>query len=607
MGAADEEDELPVGPGTRIGPYRVEEFLARGGMGMLVRAVDEKLGRKVAVKLILPRFAAEADFRARFERECRVLAAISHPNVVTVYYFDVWQGAPFYAMELIQGVNLDQLAGERRGLSWKEAAGWMVQCCEGLEAAREQGIIHRDLKPANILLDRTGRIRIVDFGLAKQSDLKSQLTGTAVFVGTPHYVSPEQAKGTAVDWRADVYSLGATFYHLLAGRTVFDAPSAMEVVAAHIREAPVPLAEASPGVPRELAALIDRMLAKDPAARVVGAGYPELAREIAGLEARIGPEAGATLVGRRVPVDPARAETVAGTGSGAGATRMASTPGGAGGALGASPVMASGARRAGTEPGGGKASNPALAFGATVAAEAPVGLPAPVPRVLGWLKAPPDADPPQPEVGLLQDYEIPFGSRDENPIFVLDDTRDRQVSRRHGAFAWAPAGYELKLEEASLVDGRAGIPAIRMDGGEALGAGRYRVGAGTVLELNRRALLRLSGSPAGGLRVEVETRVRKIQEAYGGKFYWVLMAGRVLAGAAPEAGIRLDPARAPARVFWLVAGADGLAVEPVEYGLRLDGAVLEGPGRLAPGSVLEGPGFCYKWRPVADPRALWEE
>jgi predicted Ser/Thr protein kinase len=246
-----------------MGPYLLEHEVARGGMGVVYRARHATLERPVALKVMRAELAG-AVARERFLREAQAVARLRHPGIVAVHEVG-WDGQPFIAMEWVDGESLDRRL--RAGpLAPGEVVDLACALAAALEHAHAEGILHRDLKPHNVLLDRTGRARITDFGLAKDlSDAREALTRTGEVVGTPAFMPPEQAgaKG-AVDGRADVYGLGATLYALVTGAPPFQGPTAINVLHAVIREAPQPPSALRPEVPRDLEAVILRCLAKAP-------------------------------------------------------------------------------------------------------------------------------------------------------------------------------------------------------------------------------------------------------------------------------------------------------------------------------------------------------
>jgi serine/threonine protein kinase len=210
--------------------YAIGELLGQGGMGIVYAAEQKELARPVALKLLAPEIAEQPDFEERFRREARVLASLKHPGIVTVY--DCGRAGPwfYFAMEKVEGTNLRQLIREK-ALSSRESLAIVTQICEALQYAHERGVVHRDIKPENMLVDRSGRVRVLDFGLSKvpKSEQLGALTRTDQVMGTPHYMAPEQWERPAeVDHRADIYALGVVFYELLTGELPlgrFEAPS----------------------------------------------------------------------------------------------------------------------------------------------------------------------------------------------------------------------------------------------------------------------------------------------------------------------------------------------------------------------------------------------
>jgi uncharacterized RDD family membrane protein YckC len=236
-------------------------------MGNVYRAHDLSLDRPVALKVIAKDLMRDTSMRERFFREARAQARLSHPNVVQIYYIGEQDNLCFFAMELIEGHALDAplLRGER--LSPEQAIEHMIAVANALSLAHRRGFIHRDIKPSNLLLDESGLIKVADFGLAKQVESDVQLTQQGAVMGSPLYISPEQGRGDAVDFRSDIYSLGATFYHLLAGNPPFVAQTPIGVITKHITQPLPPLQRQAPDVPQALVAIVERMLEKDPGQR----------------------------------------------------------------------------------------------------------------------------------------------------------------------------------------------------------------------------------------------------------------------------------------------------------------------------------------------------
>ena len=267
-------------PGTVLGPYRILARIGKGGMGSVYEAMDDRMGRRVALKVLSPELAQRPDFVARFHRESRSLSELSDPRIAKVFFNGAAEGLPFFAMEYIDGQNLEQILDETGPMAPDRVVHLMRESAIGLSAAADQGIIHRDVKPTNLLVDKEGNLRIVDFGLAKSVDSESRLTVTGAVVGTPYYLSPEQGLGKPVDLRSDIYSLGATFYHLLAGDPPFDAESPVSIIMRHVHDAPEILTARNSKVPEPLARVVMRCIAKDPNRR-----YPDYDELLEDLEA----------------------------------------------------------------------------------------------------------------------------------------------------------------------------------------------------------------------------------------------------------------------------------------------------------------------------------
>ena len=242
-------------------------------MGIVYTARDPLLKRDVAVKVLAPEFREDAGARERFVREAQAAAAVAHPNVVNIFQVGELTATkiPYFVMQFIEGATLEQAFP--RGSSAPEGAARRItgEVAAALAAAHGRGLVHRDIKPSNIMLDpHTGRAIVLDFGISasvQQPPRDERLTATGMYVGTPRYMSPEQASGETATEKSDIYSLGCVAYELIAGRPVFEGKSAMDLMAAHLRDQPQPLADVRPGIDREFASVVMRCLAKDPAAR----------------------------------------------------------------------------------------------------------------------------------------------------------------------------------------------------------------------------------------------------------------------------------------------------------------------------------------------------
>lgn len=267
--------------GQTIGRYRIRRHMARGGMADVYLADDVDLQRQVVLKIMLPHLAHDEQFVLRFQREGQATARLNHPNIVQVYSTGLTSdGRPYLAMQYVQGgalhTRLAQLAEQGEMLSTVAALTLTRQIADALRAANHAGIIHRDLKPSNILLHRDGAPVVTDLGIAAYAGA-TRLTQTGNVMGTPHYMSPEQAQGKPLDGRSDIYSLGVILHEFLTGSPPFQATSPLAVLHQHIYEAPPPLHALRPDLKRETLALVDRALRKDPEERFQDAGAMVLA------------------------------------------------------------------------------------------------------------------------------------------------------------------------------------------------------------------------------------------------------------------------------------------------------------------------------------------
>lgn len=255
--------------GRTLQHFEILEEIGRGGMGQVYRARDRSLDRQVAIKVIDPTVSSRSALHGRFVREARSQARLQHPGVVQIHYVGDEQGRLFFAMELVDGESLDERLRRDGLLPWSEALEMVIGAARALGAALRAGVVHRDVKPSNLLVDGDGHVKVADFGLAKTVDDAGDVTLTqdGAVLGSPLYISPEQGQGEGADHRSDIYSLGATFYHLLAGRPPFEAKTAAAAIAKHIATPPPPLRDAVPELPAELVRIVDRMLHKDPKRR----------------------------------------------------------------------------------------------------------------------------------------------------------------------------------------------------------------------------------------------------------------------------------------------------------------------------------------------------
>jgi serine/threonine protein kinase len=251
-------------PPERLGPYRILERIGGGGMGDVFKAYEESLDRYVAIKVLPADLARHEDFVRRFRSEALAVAKLIHPNVVQIHTFGEDAGRYYFAMQFIRGESLADCLNRRR-LTIEETLSIVEQALAGLAAAHKRGLIHRDVKPGNILLDHDhDRALLADFGLVKALEGGTSLTTTGIVMGTVDYLPPEQARGQQVDARADLYSLGVVMYQMLSGRLPFTADSPTTMIFKHAYEQPARLAEIAPEVPQRLAAIVTRLMAKNP-------------------------------------------------------------------------------------------------------------------------------------------------------------------------------------------------------------------------------------------------------------------------------------------------------------------------------------------------------
>jgi serine/threonine protein kinase/tetratricopeptide (TPR) repeat protein len=278
--------------GVRLGHYVLGDSLGAGGMGEVYLASDTKLGRDVALKILPPTLAGDVDRLARFQREARAVAALNHPHIVTIYSVEESDGLHFFTMEVVEGQPLDRMIPDG-GLSSDHILRIAAAIADALVAAHDKGIVHRDLKPANVMVAADGRIKVLDFGLAKISSDAAQSaasmatelqTRDGVVVGTLPYMSPEQVAGRPMDHRTDIFSLGVILYEMASGRRPFQGASSIELASAILRDTPPLISDVRPDLPVDLARVIRRCLEKDPSDRIqtardVGTECRELARQ----------------------------------------------------------------------------------------------------------------------------------------------------------------------------------------------------------------------------------------------------------------------------------------------------------------------------------------
>ena len=250
----------------RFGRYEIVGKLGEGAMGVVHRARDTALGRVVALKMLSAELGHDDELAQRFSREAEAIGRLNHPHIVTVYDLGEFEGHAFMAMELLEGQDLRALISRAGEIPLPDRVRILAQVAEGLGYAHTRGVVHRDVKPANIMVTTSGQVKLLDFGLARVAALDA-ITRRGVILGTPDYMSPEQAMGKLVDQRSDVFSAGAVFYELLTGQKPFSGRTLHSVLFQIISEHPDPILTLNPEVPARLAQVAHRMLAKDPEKR----------------------------------------------------------------------------------------------------------------------------------------------------------------------------------------------------------------------------------------------------------------------------------------------------------------------------------------------------
>src|SRR5499433_3101882 len=262
---------------TRLGPYEIIAPLGAGGMGEVYRARDTRLGRDVAVKVLPSSFAEDKERLQRFQQEACAAGALNHPNILVIHHIDTHEGAPYIVSELLEGETLRQRLGGS-AFAQRRAIDYASQIARGLAAAHEKGIVHRDLKPDNVFVTNDGRIKLLDFGIAKltqpdgtpsQTDIPTRRVDTdpGKVMGTVGYMSPEQVRGRAADHRSDIFSLGAILYEMLCGNRAFRRESGVETMNAILKEDPPELSQTNHNVAPALQRVVDHCLEKNPEER----------------------------------------------------------------------------------------------------------------------------------------------------------------------------------------------------------------------------------------------------------------------------------------------------------------------------------------------------
>ncbi len=289
--------------GLKIGSYIILEFLGKGTMGKVYKASHRMMGRVVALKILEPRYVTSTRSLARFQREMQLVGRLDHPNVVRAFDADRVGDAHFIAMEYAEGLTLEDLLKARGALPPADVIYYASQAAEGLAHAHARGVVHRDIKPSNLLLTHGRKLKVLDFGLGtllEKEELESALTTAGMTVGTPDYISPEQARMLKLDGRSDLYSLGCTMYHLLSGKLPFKGESSMDCIVNRITGKPIPITEAVPGLPPRVVESIEKLMATNPDDR-----YQTAAEAAAALRSLLRPKIADTA--RSAPTQTATA------------------------------------------------------------------------------------------------------------------------------------------------------------------------------------------------------------------------------------------------------------------------------------------------------------
>ena len=258
--------------GQQLGSYQIFSLLGAGGMGVVYKARDTRLKRSVAIKVLPADSVSDPERKRRFIQEARAASALNHPNIITIYDIGSEGGIDFVVMEYVAGKTLDQLI-PRKGMRLNETLKLAVQMADALAKAHSAGIVHRDLKPGNVMVTEAGLVKVLDFGLAKLTEVRRATkerrarrepqTETGTIVGTVSYMSPEQAEGKKIDARSDIFSFGAVLYEMVTGQKAFQGDSKMSTLAAILKQEPKPISQVIPGIPRELEKIINRCLRKN--------------------------------------------------------------------------------------------------------------------------------------------------------------------------------------------------------------------------------------------------------------------------------------------------------------------------------------------------------
>jgi eukaryotic-like serine/threonine-protein kinase len=266
--------------GATLGDFRIERLLGRGGMGEVYLARQTSLNREIAFKVLRPDLLTNPTYLSRFESEAWAAAKLNEPNIVHIYSLGSIDGIRYIAMEYVQGTNLREFLQKKGPPELMLALSIMRQAGTAIKAAGEVGLVHRDIKPENLLLTRKGLVKVADFGLCRDQDREGMhVTQPGTTMGTPLYMSPEQAQGYVLDHRSDLYSLGVTFYHMLSGQTPFKGETPIAIALKHVKDEPVDLSVHRPDLPADLCRLVMKLMMKDPSQRYQSAS--DMLRDLA--------------------------------------------------------------------------------------------------------------------------------------------------------------------------------------------------------------------------------------------------------------------------------------------------------------------------------------
>jgi predicted Ser/Thr protein kinase len=284
---------------NKIGHYTIVSELGRGGMGVVYLAHEESLNRYVAIKVLGEQLSSDPTFVTRFVREAQAAAALSHPNIIQIFFIGEDAGRNYFVMEYVRGKSLLNMVRDEGRIDGPRAARYVLQAANGLAAAHDRGFLHRDIKPANLLVDERGLVKIADFGLALPQDAATRLTAAGMLVGTPGYLSPEQCMGKPLDLRTDIYSLGVTYYEILTGSMPFQADSPMALLHKILQEEPPDISTLNRDVDEDTRRIVHRMIAKDREQRYASCHevVADLEKCIAGAGGQVGVGGVAGVVG----------------------------------------------------------------------------------------------------------------------------------------------------------------------------------------------------------------------------------------------------------------------------------------------------------------------